>query len=185
MGKAIKAALVTTLIVVTGGAAALYFSTAGMTLGLAGSFVAAFKAYGVYTFAATLGASVIGKMTSKGIDASSANFGNKFSARGGLVPRQIIYGQCRVGGTQVHIETTGTDNYLLHMVIVLAGHEIESLETLRLNDINTTTTTSTISGSTVHTVTNSDFTNTENDNCLLYTSPSPRDRQKSRMPSSA
>ena len=24
-----------------------------------------------------------------------------------------------------------------------------------------------------------------NDNCLLYTSPSPRDRQKSRMPSSA
>ena len=25
----------------------------------------------------------------------------------------------------------------------------------------------------------------EDDNCLLYTSPSPRDRQKSRMPSSA
>ena len=27
--------------------------------------------------------------------------------------------------------------------------------------------------------------NRRNDNCLLYTSPSPRDRQKSRMPSSA
>ena len=26
---------------------------------------------------------------------------------------------------------------------------------------------------------------TESDHCLLYTSPSPRDRQKSRMPSSA
>ena len=26
---------------------------------------------------------------------------------------------------------------------------------------------------------------TEKDTCLLYTSPSPRDRQKSRMPSSA
>ena len=25
----------------------------------------------------------------------------------------------------------------------------------------------------------------ENESCLLYTSPSPRDRQKSRMPSSA
>ena len=25
----------------------------------------------------------------------------------------------------------------------------------------------------------------DNDSCLLYTSPSPRDRQKSRMPSSA
>ena len=28
-------------------------------------------------------------------------------------------------------------------------------------------------------------TNNYNDTCLLYTSPSPRDRQKSRMPSSA
>ena len=27
--------------------------------------------------------------------------------------------------------------------------------------------------------------NDQNGNCLLYTSPSPRDRQKSRMPSSA
>ena len=29
------------------------------------------------------------------------------------------------------------------------------------------------------------FTQAERDFCLLYTSPSPRDRQKSRMPSSA
>ena len=28
-------------------------------------------------------------------------------------------------------------------------------------------------------------TNAEIENCLLYTSPSPRDRQRSRMPSSA
>ncbi len=164
MSKAIKAAIIATVIVVTGGAAAAYFGTMGMTAGLAGSFAFAMETYAVFTFTTTLVASVIGGMTSKGINASSANFGNKFAARGGLAPRQIVYGQCRVGGTQVHIETTGTDNYLLHMVIVLAGHEIESLEKLRLNDINTTTTTSTISGSTVYTVTNSDFTNTENDN---------------------
>ena len=50
------------------------------------------------------------------------------------------------------------------MVVAIAGHEIESLESLRLNDINTSTSTSTISGSTVYTVTNADFTNTENDN---------------------
>ena len=51
------------------------------------------------------------------------------------------------------------------VIVAIAGHEIESLETLRINDINTTTTTtSTISGSTVYTVTNADFTNTENDN---------------------
>ena len=29
------------------------------------------------------------------------------------------------------------------------------------------------------------FVNTASESCLLYTSPSPRDRQKSRMPSSA
>ena len=29
------------------------------------------------------------------------------------------------------------------------------------------------------------YNSTENNTCLLYTSPSPRDRQKSRMPSSA
>ena len=102
-------------------------------------------------------------MTSKGISASAGNFGSKFATRASLSPRQIVYGQCRVGGTIVHIETTGTDNYLLHMVVAIAGHEIESLESIRLNDINTTTSTSTISGSTVYTVTNAEFRNTEND----------------------
>ena len=136
MAKAIKAAIIATVIIVTGGAAAAYFGTGLAAGSLAGSFAYAFSQYAVFTFTSTLVASVIGGMTSKGINASSANFGNKFSARGGLVARQIVYGQCRVGGTQVHIETTGTDNYLLHMVIVLAGHEIENLEKLRLNDIN-------------------------------------------------
>ena len=159
MSKAIKTAIIATIIVVTGGAAMAMYGGATFTAAFAAQ-----AALAVGTFASSLVASAIGKMTSKGINASSANFGNKFSTRGGLVARQIVYGQCRVGGTQVHIETTGTDNYLLHMVIVLAGHEIESLEKLRLNDINTTTTTSTISGSTVYTVTNADFTNTENDN---------------------
>ena len=116
------------------------------------------------TFATTLVASVIGKMTSKGIEASRGNFGTKFATRAPLAPRQIVYGKCRIGGTIVHMETTGIDNYLLHMVVVLAGHEIEELTQLRLNDINCTTTTSTISGSTVYTVTNADFSNDGNDN---------------------
>ena len=163
MAKSIKAAIVATFIVVTGGAAALYWQ-AGMTLGLAGSFVAAFTQYAAFTFASTLVASAIGGMTSKGISASAGNFSNKFATRAPLVPRQIVYGECKIGGTIAHIETTGEDNFLLHMVVALAGHEIESLETLRINDIDTTTTTSTISGSTVHTITNADYTNTENEN---------------------
>ena len=165
MAKQIKAALVAAVIVFTAGAATVGFAASGMGaltfgagLGLTATGMAAM------TFATTLLASAIGKMTSKGINASAQNFGSKIATRAPLSPRQIVYGECRVGGTMVHIETTGTDNYLLHMVIAIAGHEIESLETLRINDINTTTSTSTISGSTVYTVTNSDFTNTENDN---------------------
>ncbi|QDP55446.1 MAG: putative tip attachment protein J [Prokaryotic dsDNA virus sp.] len=116
------------------------------------------------TFATTLIGGVIGKMTSKGIDASAGNFGTKFATREAIAPRQLIYGQARVGGTIVHMETSGTDNYLLHMVVVIAGHEIEELTNIKLNDNDLTTTTSTISGSTVYTVTNSDYTNTDNDN---------------------
>jgi hypothetical protein len=75
----------------------------------------------------------------KGINASAGNFGSKFAARAPLDPRQIVYGKCRIGGTIIHMETSGTDNYLLHMVVALAGHEIEELTNLRLNDINCTT----------------------------------------------
>ena len=116
------------------------------------------------TFGTTLLTSVIGGMTSKGINATAGNFGSKFASRAATAHRQLVYGECRVGGTIVHMETTGTDNYLLHAVIVLAGHEIQSLESVRLNDVTLTTSTSTISNSTVHTVTNSDFSNTENEN---------------------
>ena len=157
MAKQIKQALIATIIVIGGALLAPVFGGTALASG-------ALTALAATTFATTLVASVIGKMTSKGIDASAGNFGTKFATRAPLAPRQIVYGECRVGGTMVHIETTGTDNYLLHMVVAIAGHEIESLETLRLNDIDTTTSTSTISGSTVYTVTNADFTNTENDN---------------------
>ena len=108
--------------------------------------------------------SFIGSIMSKGGRSITANFGSKFMNRDSIAPRQIVYGQCRVGGTIAHIETTGTDNFLLHIVCVISGHAIEELTSIRANDIDLTTTTSTISGSTVHTVTNSEYTNTDNDN---------------------
>tara|TARA_R100000426_G_C4825440_1_gene112506 strand:- start:445 stop:3609 length:3165 start_codon:yes stop_codon:yes gene_type:complete len=108
--------------------------------------------------------SFVGSIMSRGGRSATANFGSKFMNRDSIAPRQIVYGQCRIGGTIAHIETTGTDNFLLHVVCVLSGHAIEELTSIRANDIDLTTTTSTISGSTVHTVTNSEYTNTDNDN---------------------
>lgn len=158
MAKQIKAAVVAALVVF------VTYITFGIGTGvvIGGLSVAASAA--VLTFATTLLSGVIGKMTSKGLDASADNFGTKFATREAIAPRQLIYGQARVGGTIVHMETSGTDNFLLHMVIAIAGHEIEELTKVRLNDNDLTTTTSTISGSTVHTVSNSDYTNTDNDN---------------------
>ena len=150
MAKQIKQAAIAALIV--------YISVA-----TGGLFIAALEGAAVAamwtTFATTLLGGVIGKMTSKGIDASSGNFGTKFATREAVAPRQIIYGKARVGGTIVHMETTGTDNYLLHMVVAIAGHEIEELTSVRINDNDLTTSTSTINGSTVYTVTNADYTN--------------------------
>lgn len=77
---------------------------------------------------------IIAGLLSEGVEASIDNFGTKVSTRDALKPRQIVYGKCRVGGTITHIETSGTDNNKLHTIIVLAGHEIESLEGIYIND---------------------------------------------------
>lgn len=166
MSKVIKAAVTaavvvfaTVTILASGGTLAPLFTGTGWaaSLGVAAQ-------YALATFATTLISGAVGMMTSKGIDATSENFGTKLSNRNPIAPRQIIYGQARVGGTIVHMETSGTDNYLLHMVIAIAGHEVEELTSVRFGENTLTTTTSTINGSTVHTVTNADYTNTENDN---------------------
>lgn len=158
MAKQIKAAVVAALVVFAVATGTIYFFGAAALGGATAIGMAAL------TFGTTLLGGVIGKMTSKGVDAASNNFGTKFATREAVAPRQIIYGKARVGGTIVHMETTGTDNYLLHMVVAIAGHEIEELTNLRLNDNDLTTSTSTINGSTVYTVTNADYTNTDNDN---------------------
>ena len=45
----------------------------------------------------------------------------------------IIYGKTRVGGVIVYKEATD-NNKFLHIVVALAGHEIEEIETVYLND---------------------------------------------------
>ena len=162
MAKAVKAALFVAIAVFIPAALIQGGALVGMAAG--GAFASTALGMAAMAFGTTLITSVIGGMTSKGLNASGANFGTKFAARAPTAPRQIIYGKCRVGGTIVHLETTGTDNFLLHAVVVLSGHEIESLESVRLNDVDLTTSSSTISGSTVFTATNSEFSNTENEN---------------------
>ena len=132
----------------------------GYALATLGGFKAAFTAAKT-VFATTL----IGSLTSKGIEAVNANFGKKFTTRAPTAPRQIVYGQTRIGGILAHIETSGTDNVILHQVIVLAGHEIDSLVKVKFNDTDLTLDSgSSVSGSTVFKATNTKYKNTENEN---------------------
>jgi hypothetical protein len=54
--------------------------------------------------------------------------------RSPIAARQIIYGQTKVSGVMVYISTTGTKNEYLHLVIALAGHEVEEIGDVYFND---------------------------------------------------
>lgn len=51
-----------------------------------------------------------------------------------ITERKIVYGRSRVSGPIVFIETTGNDRYL-HLVIALAGHEIDAVEAVYFDDV--------------------------------------------------
>lgn len=152
MSKVIKAAAIAfavTFLVVTGTA----FLLGGTATALFGA-----SALSMATLSAV--STLVMGLISKDPEVSSQNFGTKFAARSPTAPRQIIYGRARVGGTITHIQTSGTDNHLLSMIVVLAGHEVEELETVRVNDTNLTTT----SSGGFEYATNSEFVNSDNDN---------------------
>ena len=165
MGKIVKgaiiAAVVTFAVVYTGGAA---FGMFGVAAGTATAATVAMN-YALLSFGGSLAMGGLAALTSKGIDASRDNFGSKVSGRSASQARQIIYGECRVGGTITQMQTTGTDNTKLCMFIVLSGHVINKLLRVRFNDTLLTAGTIT-SGTTVHVATNSAYTSGDNDNAF-------------------
>ncbi len=68
-------------------------------------------------------------------------FGGDTSSRGLLVnqkdpasPHDFVYGQTRKGGVITYYETTGAKNKYLHQIIALAGHEVEEIGDIYIND---------------------------------------------------
>ena len=49
-------------------------------------------------------------------------------------PADVVYGQVRKGGVITYLESTGTDNKYLHMFITMAGHEVEEIGDVYIND---------------------------------------------------
>ena len=156
MAKALEnaaKAFVVTFLVVTG-----VGFVGGLIGGTIGGAFAALSAVNLAAISAV--GTLVNGLFSKGINATSENFGTKVATRTPTSPRQIIYGQARVGGTITHVETSGTDNYKLSMIVVLAGHEVESLEEVLINNTKLTTT----SAGGFQYATNSRFINTDNEN---------------------
>jgi hypothetical protein len=60
--------------------------------------------------------------------------GMQANQRSAVTSRDYIYGQVRKGGTITYMESTGIKNKYLHMVLVLAGHELSEINDIYIND---------------------------------------------------
>jgi len=68
--------------------------------------------------------------------------GTMVTAKSGIAPHRVIYGKTRVGGVMVYAESTGSTNEFLHIVIAIAGHEINNITKIFFNENEVPTTSS-------------------------------------------
>ena len=105
-------------------------ASAGGAVIAAGGF-AAFAAAGGSLFAAfALGAglSMVSRALMPKPSLGQQMSGLDFTVREPNASRKMIYGRTRSGGAIVYIESTGDENEYLHLVIAMAGHEIDAFE---------------------------------------------------------
>lgn len=76
--------------------------------------------------------SALSPKPNKGSSAGSS--GLLTNAKGATTSSELVYGQIRKGGTVTFLESTGTNNKILHQIIVLAGHEVEEIGDIYFND---------------------------------------------------
>jgi len=48
--------------------------------------------------------------------------------------QEVVYGTVRKGGVVTYLESNGTNNEYLHQIITLAGHEVNNIGTIYIND---------------------------------------------------
>lgn len=60
------------------------------------------------------------------------------NTRTATAPQEIVYGTIRKGGVVTYIESTGATNKFLHQIIVLAGHEVNAIGNVYINDVTVT-----------------------------------------------
>ena len=62
------------------------------------------------------------------------NTGLLANTRQATAPQEVVYGEIRKGGVVTFIESTGDTNQCLHQIICLAGHEVNAIGDIYIND---------------------------------------------------
>lgn len=111
---------------------ALYLAAAGMSEAAAAAVANAL----VSTAAALVINAAATALTKKPGQRSFAQLGSDrtVTVRAPIMAHQHVYGRVRVGGNIVAAASSGSRNELMHMVIVLAAHEVEAIDEIWFND---------------------------------------------------
>lgn len=86
-------------------------------------------------FAIGAGLSLVSQALMPSPNLGSVMGGRSITTRDAATSRKIVYGRARIGGNIVYLESTGTDNKYLWLVIAVAGHEIDAYEEVWFNDV--------------------------------------------------
>ena len=101
--------------------------------------LATVSVFGLTTVAAVVGYVAVTLVTSWALKAlapkmPSGQRGLLFNVREAAAPQEIVYGKVRKGGYVTYAETTGDGNKYLHQFITLAGHEVNDITKIYVND---------------------------------------------------
>ena len=103
----------------------------GYTLGPVGTFI-----FEVVYYAATTAItySALSALEGKYDFSIEQSQGRLINSRTPTGSQQYVYGKVRKGGVIVNLETEGSNNKYLHMIIALAGHEVDEIGDIYVND---------------------------------------------------
>jgi hypothetical protein len=75
------------------------------------------------------------KAKSRARDAANASAKDReLMIRSAVAPRRIVYGRDKISGPIVYMQSTGAKQEFLHIVVALAAHECDAIETVYFNE---------------------------------------------------
>jgi hypothetical protein len=114
---------------------AAILTTVGVTVGagIGGAILTYAVGYVATTLVTSWAVKALSPKPSSPADSMSSQ-GTLVNAREAAAPHDYIYGTVRKGGTITYLESTGANNNYLHMILTLAGHEVNAIGDIYIDD---------------------------------------------------